>query len=200
MKMVQRLLSALTAAALTATAAIPTLPAQADTTLTFPTGFRAPTGLTVYETGEENPAMRLGYVASGDYITFASNMSQGRWVTESDPYARYCQTAYGQGYDKSYKFNMQTDYRLDGGEWHYTQDWDTNRFCTTASNPFAYFNGDFGGVQQISQVMLFDAQDMTNESSFTHQAMADCYVAQTDGDNVTYRFDKENHQLEFRCR
>ncbi len=88
------------------------------------------------------------------------------------------------GMSYSYAF-VQLDYRIDGGDWQYTKEWDTK--------PDASFYGSSLNVGETAKTL--DLLYLTNETAV--KAAGDLVIKTEDGKKV---FDLENHSIEFRLR
>lgn len=88
------------------------------------------------------------------------------------------------GISSAYSY-IQVDYRIDGGEWHHTKEWD--------SNPEAAFYGSSMNVGET--VKTLDLLYLTNDRAMNDAG--ELAVKTQDGKKV---FDLENHSLEFRVR
>ena len=88
------------------------------------------------------------------------------------------------GISTAYSY-VQLDYRIDGGDWQYTKEWD--------SKPDASF---YGSVLNVGEtVKTLDLLYLTNETAV--KAAGELAVKTEDGKRV---FDFENHSLDFRLR
>ena len=88
------------------------------------------------------------------------------------------------GISLSYGY-VQLDYRIDGGDWQYTKEWDTKPEASTYGS----------SLNTGETAKTLDLLYLTNESAV--EAAGDLVVKTEDGKKV---FDFENHSLEFRLR
>lgn len=202
----KRLFSAVTAAALLATSVLPSFgglvfaaneaPAEP---LKVPTSVSPPTNLSVTEAPYNSPTMYLYYTASPDWLDFIEAFRQTKWNEDGNKTT----SPFGSGFQFESNFNMQTDYRIDGGAWHYDESWDTTRYGV-ADSYSEYFDGSEGGACEANYVRLINGYEMApsyaDQENYLHDAFASLYLTETDGEDNYYRFDFDNHQLEFRCR
>lgn len=91
-----------------------------------------------------------------------------------------------ESYGITYAFGyIQLDYRIDGGAWQYTKEWDTA--------PDSSFYG--AALNRGETVKTLDLLYLTNETAM--EACGDLAIRTEDGKKL---FDLENHSLEFRLR
>ncbi len=95
-------------------------------------------------------------------------------------------TAVQERYGITYVYPcIQLDYRIDGGDWQYTSEWDTA--------PDSSFYGSSLGTGEAAKTL--DLLYLTNETAV--EACGELAVKTEDGQKL---FDLENHSLEFRLR
>lgn len=103
------------------------------------------------------------------------------------------------GYGKGYRYDnyVQIDWRVSGGQWHYTSEWDTNlSACEEFIADSAYFWGsDCGANYHV----------LNNENCYKAEADSPFYPVKNyfreyfDGYDYYYLFD-QSKTVEFRCR
>ena len=109
--------------------------------------------------------------------------------------SNYQWTGYGRGYE--YDNYVQIDWRVPGGQWHYTSDWDTNlNACEEYIDDSTYFWGSNCGARY----RVFRNGDCFEAEADSHfYPLKDYFDEFFDGYDYYYLFD-QSKTVEFRCR
>ncbi len=92
----------------------------------------------------------------------------------------------------SYGTGIQIDYRIDDGQWQYTEQWDTDLYSCSA---YASFNGYYTtdiSMGYASEWYSYGIGQVLQELGYL--------IETTDGSSTYYRFDTENHTITVRAR
>ena len=97
---------------------------------------------------------------------------------------------YGDTY--LYGAYIQYDWKIDDGQWHYTEEWDDSYYNADYTG---YFNGGVVDWTYIGSVSSYYMDELG-------QALSDggCLIETTDGSSTYWRFDTENHSISIRAR
>ncbi len=159
-----------------------------------PTSFTAPR---IYATSD-NHNVRLNVVHPEDFMRHDDLAHDNdRWADaeggETDNNYRW--NGYGMG--KSFDEKVQIDWRIPGGEWHYTADWDTD---PNASNSVNYDHGTIWGSDTGTYFNVFKNSDCFNAAEGdVFYPVKDYFDEFTDGYDNFYLYD-QSKELEFRAR
>ena len=153
-----------------------------------------PQSLSVYDPAflnhDENSDMRLNFTNSPDFLEFKDKWGSA-FLEEDSPY-------------QNRTVNLQVDFKLDDGDWHYNKAWDTNPYCDY-DNFYDGFDTDYDFTNSLyDSKRTFEgtrvAEYLAEKSDIIEKDVASAFKKYTNGEYDFYIFDTDNHQLSFRAR
>lgn len=160
--------------------------------LSIPTGFSAPE-----INATSNKSQVYITVTHPEDVMRYIEASQGKWADANGGEANrdYWWTGYGKGY--GFDSYVQIDWRVPGGDWHYTTEWDTDLGAGEAyiADSTYFYGGDCGG----SYYVFNNSECYNAEADSVYYPLKEHFDEFFDGYDYYYLFD-QNKTVEFRCR
>ena len=151
-----------------------------------------PQALSVYDPAyllhNENSALYLNFTNSLSYLEFCDAWE---YPDEDSVFRNQC-------------LQIQIDFKLDDGDWHYSTAWDSNPYGDY-DNYADGFDTDYGfNFNCYDDKLTFEgylvAEYLRDDLDIIEKDVASAFKKYTDGEDDYYVFDTENHQLAFRAR
>ena len=163
---------------------------------TLPEAWTAPTNVTVTNETEGGGQFNLmvSFIVGADHSAFADD------IEYQGDYAKY-----GLTDAVSYHTDMQIDWRVDGGAWHYDSAWDRGEDSREGADVWLYYRGfaPYGNERAGSCYILWlpTAEDYENNYEGWRDAMAAAGVSDlTASDEGNMQLNLDRHLVEVRVR
>jgi len=162
--------------------------AAADTGSTepLPTTLEAPGDVILYDTGYSTLDLDVKIRNPESLLDIYEKGYTSRYVEGSDYFSDY------GGY-YLYTSMLQIDWKIDDGDWQYTEAWDTSAY--PSGGIYSTFNGS-----QVNSANVGYASQYGNSGVGSQLAELEYLKETTDGYSTYYRLDTENHKVSVRAR